>query len=233
MTHATTLITGAGRGLGRALALALARPGARLGLIARTPAELASTRAEAEAKGAAVHTVALDLGDVGAIPAALLELVDRLGPVDTLIHNASTLGPTPLALLADTAVDDFARAFAVNVIGPFALTKPVLGSMLLRQQGTVVAISSDAAVSAYPSWGAYAASKAAFDHLGRVLIAELEGTGLRFLSIDPGEMDTAMHRDAMPEADPSSLARPERVASEISALIQGATSGRYIVRGGA
>lgn len=226
MAMGNIIITGAGRGLGRALALELARPGRRLGLVARTAAELAETANNARARGAFVHTVQADLGRQEQAPRIALELVDRLGPIDVLIHNASVLGPVPLALLADTSVKDFVEAFAVNVLGPFALTRALLGAMLLRGTGRIVTVSSDAAVNAYPSWGAYGASKAALDHLSRILAAELEGTGVGVLTIDPGEMDTRMHQDALPEADRASLARPTWVAAQIALLLDRGAAGR-------
>ena len=142
-----------------------------------------------------------------------------MGPLDLLINNASTLGPQPLRLLLDTDCEDLSRALAVNLVGPFRLTKAVAGSMVLRGAGTIVNVSSDAAVEAYPRWGAYGASKAALDHLGRIWAAELEGTGVRVLTVDPGEMDTRMHADAMPDADRTLLADPARVAARIVALL--------------
>ena len=87
--------------------------------------------------------------------------------------------------------------------------------MALRGGGLVVQVSSDAATTPYPGWGAYGASKAALEHLGRIWDAELAASGVRFVNVDPGEMDTRMHRDAMPEADPASLARPEQVAQRL------------------
>jgi NAD(P)-dependent dehydrogenase (short-subunit alcohol dehydrogenase family) len=76
-------------------------------------------------------------------------------------------------------------------------------------------------VSGYPGWGAYGVSKAALDQLGRVWAAELTGTGVDVLTIDPGEMDTRMHADAIPEADRTTLARPATVAARVVALIAG------------
>ena len=107
----------------------------------------------------------------------------------------------------------------VNLIGPFRLTKLIAGSMALRGGGLVISISSDAAVEAYPKWGAYSVSKAALDHLSRIWAAELHETGVRFLSIDPGEMNTQMHADAIPEADPQSLTDPADIAACIVAMI--------------
>src|SRR6185369_17167166 len=116
-------------------------------------------------------------------------------------NNASTLGPVPLRLLLDTDCEDLEQALAVNLVGPFRLTKVVLGQMVLRGRGLVVNVTSDAALEAYPRWGAYGASKAALEQLGRVWAAELQETGVRVLAVDPGEMDTRMHADAIPDAD--------------------------------
>jgi NAD(P)-dependent dehydrogenase (short-subunit alcohol dehydrogenase family) len=94
--------------------------------------------------------------------------------------------------------------------------------MVLRGSGLVAHVTSDAATNAYPKWGAYGASKAALDHLMRIFAAELDGTGVKFVGFDPGEMDTKMHRDAIPDADPSTLQRPEDVAKKFAGLIEGA-----------
>src|SRR5260370_194541 len=106
-----------------------------------------------------------------------------------------------------------------SVVGRWRLAKGLGGPRLLRGRGVVVHVSSDAAVAPYPRWGAYGASKAALDHLARIWAAELEGTGVRFFGVDPGEMDTAMHAAAMPDADRSSLAAPEEVARKLAAMI--------------
>src|SRR6185436_11394011 len=107
-----------------------------------------------------------------------------------------------------------------NLIGPFRLTKALAGAMALRGSGTIVHVSSDAAIEPYPRWGAYGISKAAQDHLARILAAELDGTGVRVLAVDPGEMDTAMHAAAMPDVDPATLARPDAIAARIVAMIR-------------
>lgn len=143
-----------------------------------------------------------------------------IGPVDLVIHNASTLGAVPLRLLLDTECEDLARVLETNLVGPFRLTKATVGSMILRGRGLVVHVSSDAATSAYPGWGAYGVSKAALDHLSRSWAAELDGTGVRFVSVDRGEMDTEMHSDALPDADRSALATPEEVARKLVRLIE-------------
>ena len=213
------LITGASRGLGAALAQELARRGARLALIARGEADLRRVVDAIRGQRGEAHAIAADVGakdDVYAITGAAASLV---GEIDLLVNNASTLGATPLRLLADTACEDLEQVLAVNVVGPFRLTKALVGPMLLRGRGLVVHLSSDAATNAYPRWGAYGASKAALDHLARIWAAELEGTGVRFFGVDPGEMNTEMHAAAIPGADRSSLADPEDVARTIAEMI--------------
>jgi NAD(P)-dependent dehydrogenase (short-subunit alcohol dehydrogenase family) len=213
------LITGASRGLGAALARVLARQGARLALVARGEQALDEVAAAIRAAGGEAHAIAADVGakdEVYPIAGAAASLV---GEVEVLVHNASDLGPVPLALLADTACEELERVLAVNVVGPFRLTKALAGPMLLRQRGLVVHISSDAATAAYPRWGAYGASKAALDHLARIWAAELDGTGVRFFGVDPGEMDTAMHAAAVPDADRRTLARPEEIACKLAQMI--------------
>lgn len=219
----TALITGASRGLGRALALALAARGVRLVLVARGQAELDKTVAEVRERGGEAHGIVADIADKQAIYPLAAQAAALVGPVDLLVHNASTLGPTPLRLLLDTDCEDLERVLAVNLVGPFRLSKAIAGAMALRGAGTIVHISSDAAIEAYPTWGAYSVAKAAQDHLSRILAAELASSGVRVLAVDPGEMDTAMHAAAIPDADPTTLARPDDVAARILAMIDDTT----------
>ncbi|WP_437949679.1 SDR family oxidoreductase [Sorangium sp. So ce296] len=213
------LVTGASRGLGAALARELARRGAKVVLVARERAPLEAVAAEIAAQGGVAHALAADIGDKGQTHAIAGAAAALVGPIDLLVHNASTLGRTPLPILLDTECEDLGRVLEVNVVGPFRLTKVIAGAMALRRRGVVVHISSDAAVNAYPRWGAYGASKAALDHLSRTWAAELEGTGVAFYAVDPGEMNTRMHAEAIPDADPSALADPADVARRIVALI--------------
>jgi NAD(P)-dependent dehydrogenase (short-subunit alcohol dehydrogenase family) len=197
----------------------LARRGARVVLIARDARDLDAVVDEIRTAGGEAHAVVADVGDKNAIHPIAGAAAALVGPIDLLVHNASSLGPTPLPLLLDTACEDLERVLAANLIGPFRLTKAIAGSMALRGRGLVVHVTSDAGVVPYPRWGAYGVSKAALDHLGRIWAEELKDTGVRFLTIDPGEMDTAMHALAMPDADRSALARPEDVAARITAII--------------
>jgi len=221
LEHSGVLITGASQGLGRALALELASRGARLALVARGEAALDAVVAEIRARGGEAHALPADVGDKDAVYAIAGSAAALLGEVDVVVHNASTLGPTPLRLLLDTHCEDLERVLSVNLVGPFRLTKALAGPMALRGRGLVVHVSSDAAVEAYPTWGAYGVSKAALDHMSRVFAAELAGSGVRFLSVDPGEMDTAMHAAAVPDADRAQLQNPRDVARAIVAIVAG------------
>lgn len=215
----TALVTGAGRGLGAALAAELAARGTRVVLVARNQAELDRAVVSIRAAGGEAHALAADVGDERAVYPLAGAAADLVGPIELLVNNASALGPTPLRLLFDTDCEDLEAVLAVNVLGPFRLSKALGGAMALRRSGTIVNVSSDAAVNAYAGWGAYSASKAALEQLGRVLAVELAEQGVRVLTVDPGEMDTAMHRAAMPDADPATLARPADVARRLVALL--------------
>lgn len=220
----SAIITGASRGLGEALAHELARRGAKVVLVARVKEDLDRVVQEIRQAGGEAHGLPADVGDKRSTYAIAGAAAALVGPIDLLIHNASTLGKVPLDLLLDTDCEDLEQVLAVNLVGPFRLTKAIAGSMALRGRGLIVHISSDAAVSAYPRWGAYGVSKAALDHLARTWAAELAGTGVRVLSVDPGEMRTKMHADAIPDADPASLADPADIAARVAAMIEGIES---------
>jgi NAD(P)-dependent dehydrogenase (short-subunit alcohol dehydrogenase family) len=213
------MVTGASQGLGAALARTLAARGARVVLVARRVEPLSTLAQEITSAGGEAHVISADIADKFAIHPLVATASELIGPLDVLIHNASTLGPVPLRLLVDTDCEDLERALAVNLVGPFRLSKLVAGSMALRGTGHIVHISSDAAVRAYARWGAYAVTKAAQDHLSRLWAEELAPFGVRVLSVDPGEMDTEMHHVAMPDADRASLAQPSTVAERIAGLI--------------
>ena len=212
-------ITGGTSGLGLVLVRRLADAGADVAFIARGRAGV--ERVCWERPG--VHGIVGDVSEKEEIYPIAIQVLGALGGLDVLVNNASSLGPVPLALLADTECEDLERALATNLLGPFRLTKALLGSLAAtaREAGAplVVNISSDAAVTPYAGWGAYGASKAALAHLSRIWDAELTAEGIRVLSIDPGDMDTPLHELAVPDADRASLKNPDQAAAEIVDLI--------------
>ena len=213
------VVTGASQGLGAEIAAELASRGARVVLVARGAAKLEQVAARIREAGGEAHAFAADVGDKGAPHAIAAAAASLVGPIDLLVHDASTLGPTPMPLLLDTACEDLQRVLDVNLVGPFRLSKVIVGSMALRGRGLVVHVTSDASVAGYPTWGAYGVSKAALDQLGRVWAAELAKTEVRFVTIAPGEMNTQMHADAMPDADKTTLASPADVARRMLAFL--------------
>lgn len=207
------LITGGTAGLGLALAQKLMTLGARVAVVGRDPVRVATVQA------LGIHAITADVANKDAIHKIAGESAGVLGKIDVLINNASYLGATPLRLLLDTDCEDLEQALQTNVLGPFRLTKAVLPGMLLRGEGLIVNISSDAAVNAYERWGAYSASKAATDHLSRTFDAELRAQGVRTVALDPGDMATAMHFAAIPDADPKGLADPKGVAGKLAVFL--------------
>ena len=138
-----------------------------------------------------------------------------------LINNASELGPSPMPLLASHPWESLLRIYRVNVVAPIHLTQLVLPGMKARGRGTILNITSDAGANAYPGWGGYGSSKAALEHASRILAAELNGSGVRVLVVDPGDMNTEMHAQAEPGVDLSNLATPEEVAPAVVSLLDG------------
>ncbi len=215
-------VTGGTAGLGLALVRELLSRGARVAFVARGRPGV--ERVEREVPGA--RGVVGDVSSKDEIHPIALQILGSLGGVDVLVNNASSLGPAHLELLADTQCEDFEQALATNVLGPFRLTKALLGSLAgsarERRGAVVVNVSSDAAFNPYPRWGAYAASKAALHHMTGIWAEELKADRVRFVSFDPGDMDTDLHRAAVPDADPVSLKRPELAARELADILAGA-----------
>lgn len=207
-------ITGGTSGLGLALVRQLAARGAHVAFLARTARAVERIANETGAYGI--------VGNVGRkqdIYPIALQVTGNLGGLDALINNASVLGPTPLALLADTQCEELEEALTVNLLGPFRLCKALFGALSasarIGRGAVVINISSDAAITPYSGWGAYGASKAALRHLTAIWAEEAKSEGISFLSLDPGDMDTPLHALAVPDADRTTLKRPDDAALEI------------------
>jgi NAD(P)-dependent dehydrogenase (short-subunit alcohol dehydrogenase family) len=176
--------------------------------------------AEVATELARVTTVEAVAGSVTdrAHRAELTAAVRFHGPLDLLVHNASALGGSPQPRLGDLDPQTFETVLQTNVVGPAALTRELLPD-LVAAHGTVLAISSDAAVEHYEGWGAYGASKAALALMSRIWHEELAPHGIAVVAVDPGDMDTPLHAAAVPDADPATLKRPRDAAREIVARI--------------
>lgn len=221
----TAIITGASRGFGLALAQTLAGKGWDLVVDARDGHDLEQAAATIEAAGGGRLTaIAGDVTDPGHL-IALVHAATSLGDYALLVNNASLLGPSPQPPLADYPIEALERVLATNVTAPLRLTQ--LSLPHLRQTGgTVINVTSDAAVEGYEGWGGYGASKAALEQLSKVLAAEEPDITVYWL--DPGDMNTRMHQEAFPGEDISDRPLPETRVPAVLRLLEGRyPTGRY------
>jgi NAD(P)-dependent dehydrogenase (short-subunit alcohol dehydrogenase family) len=208
------LITGASQGLGRQLAIDFAREGATgISVTARNVEALRELQAEirAAAPEARVISIGADLSrqeDIERIVATTL--AEFGGRLDVLVNNASTLGPTPMPYLLDYPLEDFRNVLGVNLIAPYLFIKKALPAMIERG-GSIINVTSDAGRVGYSGWGAYGISKFGIEGMSQTWAAELEDTGVRVNWVDPGDMNTEMHRLAEPDEDPAQWADPSDV----------------------
>jgi NAD(P)-dependent dehydrogenase (short-subunit alcohol dehydrogenase family) len=208
------LITGGSQGLGRQLAIDFAREeAAGISIVARHIEYLNEVRdrihqiypstkvlviaADMSRQEDIERTTAITLGEFG-------------GRLDILVNNASTIGPSPMPYLLDYPVEDFRYVINTNLVGPFLMTRKVLPAMI-ENGGSIINVTSDAGAIGYPGWGAYGISKFGIEAMSQTWAAELDGSGVRVNYVDPGNMNTAMHRAAEPGEDPTQWTNPEEV----------------------
>jgi NAD(P)-dependent dehydrogenase (short-subunit alcohol dehydrogenase family) len=208
------LITGASQGLGRQLAIDFAREGATgIAITARNLEAIVEVRDNILAIAPDARVIAIDADlsrpeDIERVIATTLAAFG--GHLDVLVNNASTLGPTPMPYLLDYPLEDFRRVVEVNLIAPYILIKKALPAMFERG-GSIINVTSDAGRVGYPGWGAYGISKFGIEGMSETWSAELEGGAVRVNWVDPGEMNTEMHRAAEPDEDPAQWADPADV----------------------
>lgn len=217
----TALITGASRGLGLALARGLAWQGWSVVADARGGERL--HRALAGLPG--ITAIPGDVTDSAHLHRLTATVATTMDGLDLLVNNASALGPSPQPPLAGYPSRELARVYAVNTFAPLALIQLLL-PYLRKNHGTVINVSSDAAVEPYAGWGGYGSSKAALDQLTAILAAE--EPDLTVYSCDPGDMNTDLHQQAFPGEDISDRPAPETVVPALMRLIESdLPSGRY------
>ncbi|MBE1498079.1 NAD(P)-dependent dehydrogenase (short-subunit alcohol dehydrogenase family) [Amycolatopsis lexingtonensis] len=214
----TALVTGASAGLGRALAAAL---------VSRQWTVVGDAR-DATALSEAAREIGFTAvpGDV-ADPAHRAQLAEACPSLDLLVNNASSLGVSPLPSLKNYPVAELENVYRVNVFAPLALTQLLLPA-LTASRGTIIDVSSDAAVEPYEGWGGYGSAKAALDQLTAVLGAE--HPDLAVYAVDPGDLRTAMHQRAFPGEDISDRPLPSSAVPGFLRLLgERPPSGRYRV----
>lgn len=222
----TALITGASRGLGYALALALAKNGWQLLINGRNAETLLKAHNELS-KHTKVVAISGDVRDEIHLLQLRNALRDQQWQLNLVVNNASALGVSPLASLLEHPVDNLHEVLHTNLIAPVSLLQKV--QAYLTDQPTIINISSDAAVAAYPTWGAYSSSKAGLDHLSAILAQEQPQW--KVYAFDPGDMRTQMHQAAFPGEDIMDRPLPEETAlpALIRLLKTDLPSGRYTI----
>jgi len=206
-TPPLALITGASRGLGATLAGLLAAEGWNLVLTARRIDGLATMVTSLARYETTIRALAGDVTDP-VHRGTLRRVVDEMGGLDLLVNNASELGTSPLPSLIDYPLEDLETVYRTNVVAPLGLIQALRFS-LQRKRGLVVNISSDAAIAGHPGWGGYGASKAALDLVSLTLAHELKDHGIAVVSVDPGDLRTALHQAAFPGQDISDRPLPD------------------------
>jgi 3-oxoacyl-[acyl-carrier protein] reductase len=183
------LITGAGKGIGKALALALAAEGVNLALIARTEKDLQSVAQEVKQSGVRVEFAVADVADRQNVEQAVEKLVKALGPVDILINNA---GIGQFGKFMELSPEQWEQIVKVNLFGPYYVTRAVLPSMLERQTGDIVNVSSTAGQKGSPLTSAYSASKFGLIGMSESLMQEVRKSNVRVFTLTPSTIATDM-----------------------------------------
>ncbi len=210
------LVTGASRGIGRAVALTLAEQNVHVLLLARTQGGLEDVYDEIVSAGGEATGVPMDITDYDAIDRLGGVIAERWGKLDIFIGNAGILGP--ISPVAHMTPDEFEKTLAVNVTANARLIRALEPLLLASDHGRAVFLTSGAAYSAKPFWGAYSTSKAALDALVKSWANEQKNTSLKVNLYSPGPVRTAMRAQAMPGENPSTLPTAEDVAPQIISL---------------
>ena len=223
----TIVITGGSKGLGEALTYAFAKEGHNISICSRSEEALHLVKEKAEKLGGNILAIKADVSKAHEVEMFISLTEEKFGQIDVLINNAAILGPSPIPLLLDFPINAFQDVWKNNVLNPFLVTKRVLPGMILRNEGSVINITSEAGSTGYAGWGAYGISKFAVEGMTETWADELAETSIRINMVDPGSMNTEMQALAVPDRD-YEIPKPEQIldvffflASEASKNITG------------
>ena len=213
------IVTGASSGIGKAVTLALAHAGIDLALVGRSTERLEAVAASAREQGVDVQTYAFDLLELDQVKTKFEAIAAELGQVDVLINNAG-MGYT--GSLEQTSLADWQQVIDLNLTSAFQVTLGVLPRMRQQQQGQIINVSSIAAKTAFPEWGAYCVSKAALNALSQAIAAEERANGIRVTTVMPGAVNTPIWDTETVDADfdRAMMLTPENLAETILQVVQ-------------
>ena len=190
----SALITGGGRGIGAATAKALARAGVRVGVAARTSAEVEDVAERLRADGHDAFAFRCDVSDSNDVHEMALAANQAMGRVDILVNNAGTAASNPLGR---TTLEEWNRMMAVNATGTFLCAQAMLDGMVENGWGRIVNVASIAGLEGARYVTAYVASKHAVVGFTRALAKEVAGSGVTVNAVCPGWVDTPLTRMAI------------------------------------
>ena len=198
LTGQVAIVTGGGRGIGRAIAARFAREGCAVLLAARTQAQVDSVAAELKSEGHKAAAIAVDVSQESGCQAIVDAARKQFDRIDILVNNAGVLGP--VKAVEEMSAKEWDEVIAVNLRGPFLLSRLVLPEMYQRGSGAIINISSVAAKAAFQWNSPYAASKAGLVGFTRTLAAEAARKGVRVNAICPGPVPETEMSQALGKA---------------------------------
>ena len=199
------LVTGAGRGIGKAIALGLARAGCDIAAISRTADEIADTVREAKELGSAAVAIRADVSDLRDVQSVAGEMERRFGRLDVLVNNAALrmnhLGNKDSYTIGfpDLTVEDWDRAIAVNLRGPFLCIKELLPLMQKAGSGSIINVSAGGGKRGMAGRTPYCASKFGLEGLTQCLAIEFRAFNIAVNSISPGAHSILTDREKIEE----------------------------------
>ncbi|MCG3135034.1 MAG: 3-oxoacyl-[acyl-carrier-protein] reductase FabG [Planctomycetes bacterium] len=218
----TALVTGASRGIGRAVALRLAGDGFRIAAAARDVDRLEAVVAEIRAAGGSAEAVRMDVADEASVRAGVARAASLLGAPRVVVNNAGVATAVPFA---DLTAEQWAQTFAVNVTGPFLVTRECLPAMVAAGWGRVVSVGSTASLQGYPRTAHYVASKHALLGMTRALALEVATRGVTVNCVCPGYVDTELTATSIERM----AATTGKTREEVRRMIESASPQRRLI----
>ena len=212
------LVTGAGKGIGKAIALALAKEGVLVGLLARTASQLEEVVLQIESAGGKAIAVIADVANRVEVEAAVAEVQRQFGGIDILINNA---GIGKFGKFLELEPEEWERIIQVNLMGVYYTTRAVLPSMIDRQSGDIINISSTAGLRGGMMTSAYSASKFALIGLSESLMQEVRKHNIRVSTWTPSTVATELaFENKLTDGNPENVMQPEDLAEMLIAQLK-------------